>query len=242
MVTEMENAEVEKQIEDIKKFLNVKERYNQKSFPPPCFIELTGPPLSGKTTTIGHLYDFLRARGFEVFKPQEGAEVIPARLRNSPIFNIRTANYALGILMEQMSDHRYDFVIFDRCIFDAYHWMRHWFEKGELSEEEMKFHQNHYLHKSSNIGLAYIMVCDPEVARGRKKKRALSENPGKTTSSKSQREITERFVSVYEELSPKHNQLHLIDTTTQNIDEVCAIVERETLETFAKIARQARAA
>ena len=142
--------------------------------------------------------------------------------------------------MDQMTDHRYDFVTFDRCIFDAYHWMLHWFEKDKLSEEEMRTHQNHFLGTqwTSQVGLAYIMICDPEVARQRKYEKASSKNSGKTTNPKSQKEITERFVRVYNELSPHYSQLRLIDTTTKSIKDVSEIVQKDVLEMCSKIVRQ----
>lgn len=113
MVSKEQKDRFKRQAEAIAKRLNTNLRYDETALPPPHIVEFTGSPSSGKTTTIKQVYTFLRRHGFEVLMPQEGAEVIPARLRKSPEYNMQTGLYALRILLSETANHAYDFILFD---------------------------------------------------------------------------------------------------------------------------------
>ena len=120
----------EAKAQNILKYLKSDIRYDLHHIPRPFFVEFTGSPSSGKTTTIKKFDEFLRREGFRVYRPQEGAEVIRHIDRVTPVYNIRTALYALNILLDLAHGHLYDVVAFDRAIFDAYGWMKYWLDKG----------------------------------------------------------------------------------------------------------------
>lgn len=190
-------------------------RYGEQFLPRPFFIELTGSPSAGKTTTITELDKFFRRQGFRVLRPQEGAEVIRHIERTAPVYNIRTGLYALEILLDLSHSHQYDVVIFDRCVFDTYAWMMYWEEKGKLSAEERKLFQTFFLSDlwEDKIDAAYFFVCDPDVAMKRELRIALSQKLGETTNPATVKTLVERYRRAFAELSPSHPQLHLVDTT-----------------------------
>ncbi len=96
--------------------------------PRPFIVEITGSPVSGKTTTINILDDFFRRQKYQeqkyrVWKPLEGAEAVRDIPRTSHIYNTATAGYALEILKKHSFSAEYDLILFDRCLYDAWCWM-----------------------------------------------------------------------------------------------------------------------
>lgn len=234
-----ENA-FEQQAQKILTYLKSNIRYNESFLPRPFFLEFTGSPASGKTTTITELDKFLRRQGFRVWRPQEGAEVIRHIERTTPLYNIRTGIYALTLLIDNSVGHLYDVVIFDRCIFDAYCWMEYWQEKGKLSWVEKKLIQHCFLFRlwRDKIDAAYFMVCEPEEALKRELRIALSQKLGETTNPATIKTLVERYRAAYETLSPKNRQLHLVDTTNINEQMMVEIIAREILDIFEKKAEK----
>ena len=211
-------------------------RYDEKFLPRPFFLEFTGSPSAGKTTTITELDKFFRRQGFRVLRPQEGAEVIRHIERTTPLYNIRTGLYALELLVDLSSGHTYDLVIFDRCIFDAYCWMIYWAEKEKLSKKEREIIQSFFLSKFwiDKIDAAYFMTCEPKVAMDRELRIALSQKLGETTNPKTVRTLVARYKSAYEILSPRYQQLHLIDTTSLGETEMIEKIATKTLDILEK--------
>lgn len=209
-------------------------RYDQKYLPRPFFIELTGSPSAGKTTTITELDKFFRRQGFRVLRPQEGAEVIRHIERTTPLYNIRTGMYALTQLIDYSAGHPYDLVIFDRCIFDTYCWMLYWAEKNKLNKQEQKIIQEFFLSKfwSCNIDAAYFMICNPEIAMKRELRIALSNKLGETTNPNTVKTLVDRYRCAYFKLKPSHQQLFLIDTSEMNEESMIRLIAEKTLEIF----------
>lgn len=226
----------ERRTQNILRFLKSDIRYSESFLPRPFLVEITGPPSSGKTTTITELDKFFRRQGFRVFRPQEGAEVIRHIERTTPLYNVRTGLYALEMLIDLSHGHQYDLVIFDRCIFDAYCWMVYWLEKGKLSPEEMEMMQRFFLFRlwTEKIDAAYFMVCDTAEAMRRELRIALSEKLGETTNPKTVGTLRERYLRAYDVLCPKHPQLCLIDTTHMDERVMVEHVATKTLEAFEK--------
>ncbi|MEK7179131.1 MAG: AAA family ATPase [Patescibacteria group bacterium] len=227
-------ARFDEQALRIRGFLRTDVRYNQEFLPPPFCIEFTGSPSSGKTTTIKQIYNFLRRHGFEVLMPQEGAEVIPGRMRDKPDYNVQTAVYALRILLLESREHRYDFVLFDRCVFDAYHWMLYWQEKNKLSRGDAEVIQNFFLLWAQKINLSYVMVCAPDIAIRRENEVALSDKLGETTNPAAIAKMVTRFTNMYVDLAPRFPQLRLIDTSALSKRDMILTVGAEILGTFEK--------
>jgi len=217
-------------------------RYDQNFLPRPFFIEITGSPASGKTTTITELDKFFRRMGFRVYRPQEGAEVIRHVSRSTPLYNIRTGLYALEMLIDLSNSHKYDLVIFDRSIFDTYVWMTYWHDKGHISDSHKGCNQNFFLQNfwADNMDGVYFMVCDVEETMRRELRIALSDKLGETTNPETVKKLVDRYKKAYEELSPIYKQLLLINTAKMNEKEMVEHVASMTLNTLEKKAVERR--
>ncbi|HXV26564.1 MAG TPA: AAA family ATPase [Candidatus Paceibacterota bacterium] len=209
-------------------------RYDNGHLPRPFFVELTGSPSAGKTTTITELYKYLRRLGFRVLRPQEGAEVIQHIPRSTPVYNVRTAIYAWTILTDESYKHTYDIILLDRGLFDAYGWMMYWRDKGELTEEEQRIIQSFFLMPFwlDSIDAAYIMVCDPEEAMRREMRIALSQRMGETTNPGAIAKLIDRYTRAFEQLKGTHPQLELVNTTHLQEQEMVDLIATRVLDTL----------
>lgn len=230
--------EFERAAQRILQYLRADLRYGG-TIPRPFFIELTGSPSSGKTTTITELDKFLRRQGFRVLRPQEGAEQIRHITRDTPLYNVRTGLYALEMLVDFSAGHLYDVVIFDRAIFDAYCWMMYWESKSKLSPEERRLIQDFFLFRlwAEKIDIAYFMVCDPHAAMEREMRLALSAKLGETTNPHSIEVLVERYRTAFAHLSAQFPQLRLVDTTQMGEHEMVEHIARMTLAALDEKAR-----
>lgn len=213
----MENL-FEQRAERVLKFLNVDHRYGEAHLPRPFFVEFTGSPDSGKTTTIDELYKFFKTLKFRVLRPQEGAEVIQHIPRSTPLYNIRTAQYAINQLIDLSHSHMYDLVLFDRCAFDAYCWMMYWESKGQLTRNEVKLYQEFFLSKFwiDKLDAVYFVVCDPAEAMKRSKEVSLTDRLGNFTNPQTIKVLVDRFKQAHLDLSSRFPQLQIVNTTKAN--------------------------
>lgn len=230
----------EEKAKTILEYLKSDKRYDEKFLPRPFFLEFTGSPSAGKTTTIIELDKFLRRQGFRVIHPQEGAEVIRHIPRTTPLYNVRTALYALTILLDESFGHKYDIVILDRGIFDPYCWMMYWQEKNKLPEEEARLIQSFFLSRLwlDRIDAAFFMVCDAKVAMERELRIALTDKLGETTNPKSIETLAERYKTAYKVLKPNCPQLYLEDTTHWNELEMVENIASKVLDVLEEKAKQ----
>ena len=125
-----ELADFERLLPSLKAYLRTDIRRDNKMLPPPFVQEFLGTPSSGKSTIIEHLDTFWRRAGFRSYCPQEGAQAVRYLERGTPVYGIATGLYAFQLLLQVSENHQYDQVIFDRCIFDTYTWMKYFFKKG----------------------------------------------------------------------------------------------------------------
>ena len=226
----------EARAERVLKYLNVDHRYGEVYLPRPFFVEFTGSPDSGKTTTIDELYKFFKTLKFRVLRPQEGAEVIQHIPRTTPEYNIRTADYARTQLMDLSRGHLYDLVLFDRCVFDAYCWMMYWEDKGQLTPYEVKLYQSFFLSKFwvNKLDAAYFVTCGPEEAMRRSKEVSLTDLLGNFTNPDTIRVLVERFQKAYQDLSPIFPQLRMTDTSKMDKQEMVEYFANEILSSMEK--------
>lgn len=215
MAMDAHENEFERRAKKIHKYLRTDVRFNEKLLRRPYLFEFTGTPSAGKTTTITELDKFFRRMGFRVLRPQEGAEVVRHIERTTPIYNIRTATYALNLLVDIAHGHQYDVVLFDRCLFDAYHWMMYWQEKSKLTPEQARTYQNFFLAPfwADFLDGAYFMICEPQEAMKRELKIALSKKLGETTNPETIGMLVDRYRRAFGNLKNRFPQLTLFDTT-----------------------------
>lgn len=204
------------------------------SIPRPFFIEFFGSPSAGKTTTITEADKFLRRQGFRVFRPQEGAEVIRHIERDTPLYNLRTALYAMNILIDQSAGHLYDIIIFDRCLYDAYCWMLYWQEKNKLTSEEVAIFQSFFTSRFwiDKIDIAYLMTCEAETAMERELRIALSSKLGETTNPETIKKLIARCNRTFQTLSSKRPELRIFDTTKMNEQEMVQKIAEDILSSL----------
>lgn len=214
---EREVTEFEKRARLAKPYFNQRIRYSKDIMPAPFIEEFLGTPSSGKTTLIKEVDKFWKRQGFRSYHPQEGAEAVRYLDRTTPFYNIATGLYAFQILIQISAGHQYDHVLFDRCVFDAYTWMKYWFKKGKLSKEMMHMLQESFLTGADRVDIAFTVICDPEIAIGRETKNELTKQVGDHTNTDTIKLLIECNLESYEELKPRFPQLILLDTT--EIDE-----------------------
>ena len=224
----------ETRAEKILKYLKNEHRYGELFLPRPFFIEFTGSPDSGKSTTINNLYHFFKNLGFRVFKPLEGAEAIQHISRSNPLYNIRTAIYAITQLIDLSHSHMYDLVLFDRCVFDGYYWMMYWLTKGKLTENEMRRWQETFLSDFwvNNLDAAYFVICDPAVTLKRKRMDVLTTRFSDITNFKNMEILVDRSRQAYNELSRRFPQLKLVDTSAMEKMEMVQYFADDILTTM----------
>jgi thymidylate kinase len=223
--------------ERVLSYLQPEYRRGEKHLPRPFFVEFTGSPDSGKSTSIDRVYHSFEKMGFTVYKPLEGAEEIKLVSRSTPLFNIRTAMYAISKLIDLQPQKGYDLVLFDRCAFDGYFWMMYWLAKGQITQEEMKFWQDVFLSKRwiDTIDAAFFVTCDPVVAIQRNQEDEITEKIGNTTNPKNLQILVDRAAQAHRELSPRFPQLELVETSQMSkremvqyfADRILAAMERK---------------
>ena len=110
--------------------------------------------------------------------------------------------------------------------------MMYWAEKNKLSPEEKILIQQFFTQRFwvNKLTATFIVVCDPEVAMQREERIALSSKLGETTNPETIRKLVARYKRAYEELSPAHPQIHLLDTTNLGEMEMVEIIAQKTLD------------
>lgn len=225
----------------IKEYLRYPKRHDKNFLPRPFFIEITGTPSSGKTTAITELNKFFKRKGLRVISLQEGAEFIRHVPRDTPLYNLRTAIYALNLLIDLSHGHLYDVVIFDRALFDGFVWMMYWEEKGKLTKEEKELYQEFFKFRLwiKEIDSAFFITCKPEEAMRREMRLALTNEEGEYTNPKTIATLISRYDKAYEALKENHPQLCAIDSTNLNEkDLVNAVMEKVLMDFKRRIIKE----
>lgn len=224
----------EQKAERVLRYLKHDIRYAPGHLPRPFFIEITGSPDSGKTTTIREMYNSLRKLGFRVLIPQEGAEVIQHIERTTPVYNVRTAMYALCILLDEAHKHTYDIIFLDRGLFDPFVWMEDWHDLGELSTGQKNRFQQFFLDPLwvNLIDCAFFMVCESSEAMRRGQRIAPIKREGMTSNPAKIKKLVDLYRAAYCELKPTYGQLELVDTTRMGEQEMVDVITDLVLSTL----------
>jgi thymidylate kinase len=206
-----------------------------RKFKRPFFIELTGSPSAGKTTIIQILDPFFRRMGYNVYIPQEGAEVVREIKRNTHLYNVATGIYALNKLIHASVNPNYDLVIFDRCIYDAWTWMNYWHQKNEFPAYKRDDLQNFFLFETwqKMIDAVFFVVTTPEEAVKRDLEVSLTEKFGETTNPESIKKLVNLFHETY--LAFKNRKgVYLLDTTDMDRKKMSEFILKKALNAMEK--------
>jgi predicted NUDIX family phosphoesterase len=107
---------------------------------PTLVVEFAGVPKAGKTSTLNHVYSFLRRCGFKCEVVVERASVCPIRDKKHFNFNIWTASTTLSQLLDKtqnpLRDDDPDILFIDRGIFDAVCWLALLENLGRITPED----------------------------------------------------------------------------------------------------------
>lgn len=205
----------------------------------PYFIEITGSPTSGKTTTIEILDPFFRRQRFRVFIPQEGAEVIRHIPRTGHLYNASTGNYAWRTLVDASVSANYDLVIFDRCLYDACAWIDYWKNEGDLTPEEANGLKYFFRFPTwfNLIDAVFFVVTSAEEAIKRDMSVSLTQKFGNTTNPATIQKLIDVFTTRHalEMLEPeKNDRVFLIDTSKMTRREMAEFILIKTLDALEK--------
>jgi hypothetical protein len=107
---------------------------------PTLVVEFAGVPKAGKTSTLSHVYSFLRRCGFRCEVVVERASVCPIRDKRHFNFNIWTASTTLAQLLDKTQEPPRvddpDILFLDRGIFDAVCWLTLLERLGRITSED----------------------------------------------------------------------------------------------------------
>lgn len=130
MVMSGDHADLQAQAREI---LKVVRRQARRSF----FLEVTGTPKAGKTTSISMISSFFKTCGWSVHVLPEQAAKCPLKMKGHFFFNTWTTCEMLSDFLDLL-DRDHDLVILDRGFFDALVWLELQHGQGQVSPEEYR--------------------------------------------------------------------------------------------------------
>jgi predicted NUDIX family phosphoesterase len=109
---------------------------------PTMVVEFAGVPKAGKTSTLNHVYAFLRRCGFKCEIVVERASVCPIRDKKHFNFNVWTACTTLSQLLDKTQNPPRvddpDILFLDRGLFDAVCWLALLERLGRITSDDRK--------------------------------------------------------------------------------------------------------
>ncbi len=151
---------------------------------PTLVVEFAGVPKAGKTSTLNHVYSFLRRCGFKCEVVVERASVCPIRDKKHFNFNIWTASTTLSQLLDKTQnpprDDDPDILFIDRGIFDAVCWLALLENLGRITPEDRAKADAFFLidNWTARISGVIAMSTTPNDALARKQGLLPVEGPG----------------------------------------------------------------
>jgi predicted NUDIX family phosphoesterase len=147
----------------------------------PIYIEFSGTPKAGKTSTLDGLERFLRHNGFTVGRVTEAASQAPIRSKDHYFFNIWTACTTLQRVVEEYDRSDLHFLLIDRGIFDALWWFEWMRLTARITDAEKKaivdfFTMDAWLNL---IDVVFLMRATPQEALEREKGAFPTKRTGK---------------------------------------------------------------
>jgi hypothetical protein len=145
----------------------------QASKRPTLVVEFAGVPKAGKTSTLNHVYAFLRRCRFKCEIVAERASVCPIRDKKHFNFNIWTACTSLSQLLEKTQtpprEGDPDILFLDRGIFDAVCWLHLLERLGRIKRSDREITEAFTLIEdwTSRISGVVAMTATPDDAMKR---------------------------------------------------------------------------
>jgi predicted NUDIX family phosphoesterase len=132
----------------------------------PIYIEFSGTPKSGKTTTLDGLERFLRHNGFSVGRVVEAASESPIRTKDHFFFNVWTGCTTLRRIIEEYDRSDLHFLLIDRGIFDALWWFEWMRMTARITDNEKQAIVNFFALDAwlNLIDIVFVMRAAPQEA------------------------------------------------------------------------------
>jgi len=189
--------------------------------PRPFFVEFSGTPKSGKSSTIEVVRHFFRRNGFRVLAPAEGASRrTPEFLKDDLVFfNVWSGCYSLTHLLERAKeDAPYDLVLLDRGLFDVACWVEYLATNNLiLPAEADAVRQFFSLERwKALIDLVVLMTVDPATAMTREYQDRLTLAKGRAMNESFLRDINDAYARVARTLGPAFPEFVHLDTGDPN--------------------------
>lgn len=142
-----------------------------KSTRRPIYIEFSGTPKSGKTTTLDGLERFLRHNGFTVGRLTEAASQAPIRTKDHYFFNVWTACTTLRRIVEEYDRSDLHFLLIDRGLFDALWWFEWMRLTARVTDAEKQAIDNFLALDAwrNLVDVVFLMRASPEQALERER-------------------------------------------------------------------------
>lgn len=136
----------------------------------PLVVEFLGTPEAGKTTTI-HRLEKVLSNKYRTLINQESAELLPTVFKKGSLeanFWMRLKTFQ-SLLEKQVSKNKYDILLIDRGLVDAFFWDFFYKNTGIITSNQVKYTNNFI----KNIGLeipnlVVILTTTPEEALRRR--------------------------------------------------------------------------
>ena len=225
--TEIGRAEVIRDLETLAKDI----RDNIHLMRRPLFVEFSGLPKSGKTTSVNSLALFLRRNGIPTKVVSERASVCPIENKDHPFFNVWTSCTALAQFLENVQRTDYQVVLLDRGMFDSLVWMtlHHTLEK--LSDDELTLISRFLLlpRWKKYMDIVIHMTCTVDLALHREFKDLLTEKQGSIMNVDTLTQFKQAADQAKSAYRQDFSRFIEIDTTTQSVIEGVGEITKQVL-------------
>jgi predicted NUDIX family phosphoesterase len=151
---------------------------------PSLVVEFAGVPKAGKTSTLHHVYSFLRRCGFKCEVVVERASVCPIRDKKHFNFNIWTACTTLSQLLEKTQnpprENDPEILFLDRGVFDSLCWLSLLERLGRITPDDRKKADEFLLINdwTARVSGVIAMSANPEDALDREQGLLPVKGPG----------------------------------------------------------------
>lgn len=185
----------------------------------PIFVEFSGTPKSGKSSSIETVRHFFRRNDFKTLAPAEGASRrTPAFLKDDLLaFNIWSGCYSLTHLLERANEESpFDLVLLDRGLFDVNCWLRLLEARDELTREAREIFQRFFLFDDwrSKTDIVALFTVDPEIALSREHANNLSLEHGRAMNPAFLTELNQLYHTMADELGTEFTHFIRLDTSS----------------------------